>query len=189
MREDIYNAYEEMELEAAELERKVAARERRLKFERLAEEQRAKEQSDSTQQSAPTLGQVKQGYDIYSKFAGGGSGGGSAAGGGEVMAGTGDVAGGAMGGGSGGGAGSAMAGAWPVALAAAIVGNESHARDNDYRSEDTGEYAKDLLTTAVGNQDIEKRWLPKIGIKEGSTLSKGISHISNPLGYIDEHWF
>jgi hypothetical protein len=161
---------------AAMLEEERLKAERKARQDRLAAETLELGNQQQSQQS-PQMPDM----NMMSSMGGGGE---ATMGGGEVMAGTGDIAGG-----SSGSMGGAMASAWPAALAAAIVGNESHARDNDYRSEDTGEYAKDLLTSAVGNQDIEKRWLPKIGIKEGSDVSKGISYISNPLGYMDEHWF
>lgn len=84
-------------------------------------------------------------------------------------------------GGSGSGAGSGMAAAGPwAALAAVIVGNELYARKRGYRSEDKGEYMKDLFSGEVFHQDIEQRFLPKLGIDEGSKTSKAISFLLNP---------
>ncbi len=79
------------------------------------------------------------------------TGGTSAAGGG---------AGAAGGGGSAGGGGAAAG--WWAALAAIIIANESEAQRGGYRSEDEGDYAKDVLGGKVLEQDVENRWLPMI---------------------------
>jgi len=91
------------------------------------------------------------------------------------------TAGGAGAGTGTGGMGSAAAAAGPwAALAAIIIGNELMAKKGGYRSEDPKEHMKDILSTEVLNQDIEQRWLPKLGIDEDSKLSKGISLAMNP---------
>jgi hypothetical protein len=85
---------------------------------------------------------------------------GSAAGGGAAAT---TGGGGAAGAGAGSGGGSMMASAGPwAALAAVIIGNESEAKRGGYRSEDDKEYAKDIVTGEVLQQDVEERWLPKI---------------------------
>lgn len=87
------------------------------------------------------------------------------------------------GGGGGSGMMSSMGGvmsnpwAW---LAAAIVGNELYANHRGYRR-DGMDYWKDLFSGEVMHQDIEKRFLPKIGVKEGSKTSKVISHLIQPV--------
>ncbi len=59
------------------------------------------------------------------------------------------------------GAGSAMSSAGPwAALAAVIIANEMNAQD--YRDEDSGDYAEDVLGGKVLEQDMNQRWLPKI---------------------------
>jgi len=111
-------------------------------------------------------------------FGGGGSGGSGAVSG---LFGSGGSAGGAAGGSSAGG-GSAVASAGPwAALAAIIYANESYASAHGDRDPDDKEYAKDLFSGEVFHQDMEKRWLPNIGIDEGSKESKAISFMANPL--------
>ena len=83
-------------------------------------------------------------------------------------------------GGSGGGMSAAMSNPW-TALAAVIVGNEIYANKKGYRDKDPLKYAGDLATGEVLNQDLEQRWLPKLGIKDGSTASDMISTVSNPV--------
>lgn len=89
--------------------------------------------------------------------AGGGAAGGSAGAGAGVSGGAGAGGGAAAGGES----AFAAAGPW-AALAAVIIANESEARDGGYRSEDDSEYAEDIITGEVLQQDVEERWLPKI---------------------------
>lgn len=91
------------------------------------------------------------------------------------------VGGSGGGGGATGGFGSAMSAAGPwAALAAIIVGNELYAKKRGYRSEDSTDYIKDLFSGEVFHQDIEQRFLPKLGIDEGSKTSKAISFALNP---------
>lgn len=72
---------------------------------------------------------------------------------------------GAMAGGeaAGGGFGemASSAGPW-AALAAVIIGNEYNAQKGGYRSENTGDYAQDLIGGKVLEQDFSKRWLPSV---------------------------
>jgi len=93
-----------------------------------------------------------QGFQAYSQFSGQG-GLGSLFGGGS--------SGGAAAGGSSGGSALASAGPW-AALAAAIIANESSARDGGYRDEDTGDYLQDLFGGKVLEQDFNQRFLPKL---------------------------
>lgn len=97
-----------------------------------------------------------------------------------------------IGGSSSSGIGGALSGlasnpwAW---LAAVIVGNELYARHRGYRDEDTMDYVKDLFSGEVMHQDIEKRFLPKIGIDEGSKTSKLISFLIQPISAdLGESW-
>ena len=94
------------------------------------------------------------------------------------------------GGGWAGGGGSAAASAGPwAALAAIIMINEYNAIGGGYRNEDKGEYTKDLFSGEVLGQDIEKRWLPKLGIEEGSKENKWISHLIHPISAdLGESW-
>lgn len=74
-------------------------------------------------------------------------------------------------------------------LAAVIVGNELYARHRGYRDEDSMDYVKDLFSGEVMHQDIEKRFLPKIGVDEGSKTSKLISHLIQPISAdLGESW-
>ena len=97
------------------------------------------------------------------------------------------LSGASLGGGVGGGGSGALAGlasnpwAW---LAAVIVGNELYARPRGYRDEDTGDYIKDLFSGEVFHQDMEQRFLPKIGLEEGSKGNKWASALLNPFGGI-----
>ena len=77
--------------------------------------------------------------------------------------------------------GLSSAGPWGL-LAAAIISNESYARGKGYRSKNDKQYAKDLFSGEVFHQDMEKRWLPKLGIKEGSAANKIGSIALNPFG-------
>lgn len=94
------------------------------------------------------------------------------------------------GGGSGAGGGSAMAGAGPwAALAAIIIGNETYARRHGDRPESKTQHTQDIFSGEVLGQDIEKRWLPELGIKEGSKESKWASHLIHPVSAdIGESW-
>lgn len=103
-----------------------------------------------------------QGLNMYQQFAGGEGGGmfgggGAATGGGEAAIG-GEAAAGS---GSGGSSFISAAGPW-AALAAAIIANESEAKRGGYRDEDKGEYFKDLAGGKVLEQDMSKRWIPKL---------------------------
>lgn len=102
-----------------------------------------------------------QGLNMYSQFSGGGEGGlsnlfgggGGGAAGGEAAA----------AGGSGGGGSSFLASAGPwAALAAAIIINENEAIEGGYRDEDKGDYALDVVGGKVLEQDVSKRWVPKL---------------------------
>lgn len=65
-------------------------------------------------------------------------------------------------------------------LAAVVVGNELYANHRGYRR-DGMDYWKDLFSGEVMHQDLEQRFLPKIGVKEGSKTSKVISHLIQPV--------
>lgn len=80
--------------------------------------------------------------------------GGSGAGGAPVSTGS--------GGAQAGGSGFASAGPWAL-LAATIIANENEARRGGYRDKDHTQYAKDVLGGKVVEQDINKRWAPKLG--------------------------
>lgn len=98
------------------------------------------------------------GWGLSSMFGGGGS----AAGGGAAASGGGAAASGGSAAGGGAASGMASMGPW-AALAAVIIGNESNARDNDYRSDDDKQYAKDLFGGKVLEQDANQRWAKKLG--------------------------
>lgn len=124
-------------------------------------------QPEQPQQQQPGMGMGNIG-GMAEMFGGGGaattaSGGATTTGGGAAAGGTATVGAGAGGGaaGGGGGGGFAAAGPW-AALAAVIIANESEAKRGGYRSEDDKEYAKDIVTGEVLQQDAEERWLPKI---------------------------
>ncbi len=118
--------------------------------------------------------QIMQGLNIAKQFgAFGGSGSGTAAASTGSTAGTGAAS-------SGVGSAVSSIGPW-AALAAVIYANESYASAHGDRPEDSGEYAKDLLTGDVFYQDVEKRFLPNIGIYEGSKESEFISSTLNPM--------
>lgn len=91
-------------------------------------------------------------------------------------AGMGSAAGGA-GGGSSMGSMAAAAGPW-AALVAAIGVNEYNAKGHRRKGKD---YAKDLGTGEVFHQDMEERWMPKLGMKEGSKANALASHLANPV--------
>lgn len=120
----------------------------------------------SEQQQGVGPGSLMQ---IGKQFMGGGSGATAGAAGAESA--------GGAGGGSAGGVGAG--GLW-AALAAVIVGNEWYASSHGDRSEDKWQHAQDMLSGEVLGQDIEKRWLPHLGIEEGSGKSKWISTLLHP---------
>lgn len=64
-------------------------------------------------------------------------------------------------GGSGGGMGMGALGWWAL-LAAAIAANESAAEEDKARSTSKSQWAGDILSGRVFEQDMSKRWLPKI---------------------------
>ena len=75
----------------------------------------------------------------------------------------------------------ASAGPW-AALAAVIIANEAYASDKGYRDEDKMQYAKDIFSGEVFHQDVEKRFLPEVGIDEDSKTSKRLSFLLHPMG-------
>lgn len=94
------------------------------------------------------------------------------------------------GGGMSGGGSSAMSAAGPwAALAAVIAINEYNAKGGGYRAEDEGQYTQDLFSGEVLGQDMEQRWLPKLGFEEGSKANKWISHLIHPISAdLGESW-
>ena len=74
----------------------------------------------------------------------------------------------------------AMSNPW-TALAAVIVANEIWSHKAGVRRSGVKNNIKDLGTTEVINQDFEKKFLPKLGIKDGSTGSKAITTFGNPI--------
>lgn len=81
--------------------------------------------------------------------------------------------GGAAGGAGAGAAGGGMAAAGPfAALAALIMLNEADSKKRGLRSENQGEYTKDLLTGKVLTQDIEGKWGPLADKLTGGFTSK-----------------
>ena len=86
--------------------------------------------------------------------------------------------------------GSAMSSAGPwAALAAIIVANEYNAKGGGYRSDDDFQYTQDVFSGEVLGQDMEKRWLPKLGLEEGSDENKWISHLIHPVSAdLEESW-
>jgi|GEM_PF-4577174 len=98
------------------------------------------------------------------------------------------AAGGSGGNGLWSGVGSLASNPW-VWLAAAIAGNELYANHRGYRDDDTLSWIKDIFTGEVMHQDIEKRFLPDIGIEEGSDLNKWISVLVQPISAdLSESW-
>lgn len=71
-------------------------------------------------------------------------------------------------------------GPW-AALAAVIVSNEYNAKKGGYRSSNKRRYAQDVFTGEVLGQDLEKRWLPKLGLKEDSKANRWVSHLIHPI--------
>lgn len=82
-------------------------------------------------------------------------------GGGSGGAASGGAAAGTSGGSSAAGSGVAAAGPW-AALAAIIAVNEKSARNGGHRR-DGADYAKDLASGKVLSQDVNERWVPKLG--------------------------
>lgn len=126
----------------------------------------------SLAQAGQGLGGTQTGALIADPFAG--------------VAGSSAASGGAAGGSAGAGAGAsggggmlAAAGPW-AALAAAVIGNEMAAKDAGRRSDDDGEYAKDLLTGKVLEQDLEY-YGDKIGGPVGKSVEV-IGEMGNPSG-------
>jgi long-subunit fatty acid transport protein len=144
----------------------------------------------------PPHQQQQQGMDpgsmmnIGSKFMGGGAATGSQATG-NTMAAEGIGSAGTTGGGGWAGGGSSAvssAGPW-AALAAIIMINEYNAVGGGYRSEDKGKYTQDLFSGEVLGQDLEQRWLPKLGLDEGSKENKWASHLIHPISAdLGESW-
>ena len=131
----------------------IAAKQRE---QRLRDEEERKRQTEAMRESM-TQQQAQQssvgmdpsmGMGAMQAF-GGGSGG--AAGG----------AAGTSGGSSAAGSGVAAAGPW-AALAAIIAVNEKSARNGGHRR-DGADYAKDLASGKVLSQDVNERWVPKLG--------------------------
>ncbi len=147
--------------------------------------------------------QQQQGMDpstmlnAYNQFAGG-SGAGAATGSqaagnamsAEGIGSAGTVGGGGWAGGGSAGGGSSVASAGPwAALAAIIMINEYNAVGGGYRSEDKGKYTQDLFSGEVLGQDLEQRWLPKLGLDEGSKENKWASHLIHPISAdLGESW-
>lgn len=133
----------------------IAAKQRE---QRLRDEEERKRQTEAmresmTQQPAQqsSVGMdPSMGMGAMQAF-GGGSGG--AAGGGAAA--------GTSGGSSAAGSGVAAAGPW-AALAAIIAVNEKSARNGGHRR-DGADYAKDLASGKVLSQDVNERWVPKLG--------------------------
>lgn len=128
-----------------------AQREQRLRDEEERKRQTEAMRESMTQQPAQqsSVGMdPSMGMGAMQAF-GGGSGG--AAGG----------AAGTSGGSSAAGSGVAAAGPW-AALAAIIAVNEKSARNGGHRR-DGADYAKDLASGKVLSQDVNERWVPKLG--------------------------
>ena len=128
-----------------------AQREQRLRDEEERKRQTEAMRESMTQQPAQqsSVGMdPSMGMGAMQAF-GGGSGG--AAGG----------AAGASGSSSAAGSGVAAAGPW-AALAAIIAVNEKSARNGGHRR-DGADYAKDLASGKVLSQDVNERWVPKLG--------------------------
>lgn len=95
--------------------------------------------------------------------------------GGASAGGLGGLGGGAAAGGGGGAMGGlAAAGPW-AALAAAIIGNETYAKNHGYRRSGS-DYYKDLATGRVLSQDVDNRWAPMLfGKNDRMGLGKDMS--------------
>lgn len=95
--------------------------------------------------------------------------------GGAGAGGLGGLGGGAAAGGGGGAmSGLAAAGPW-AALAAAVIGNETYAKNHGYRRGGS-DYYKDLATGRVLSQDVDNRWAPMLfGKNDRMGLGKDMS--------------
>lgn len=125
------------------------------------------------QQQQSPLGGLQSLLPLMKSFGGAGGTGGAAAtaapaAGAASGAGAGVGAAPAAASGSGIGGAAAAAGPW-AALAAVIFANEMSAKDK-YRRGGKKHY-QDIVTGEVAAQDLGKRWLPKLGVKEGSGTS------------------
>lgn len=109
----------------------------------LAEELRQQQNAQSQQQQGGMNPQ--QGMGMAQQFMGGGE----AAGGASAV------------GGEAGASSAGLVNPW-TGLAALVIGNEREGIRGGYRAEDPMDYGKDLLTGSVLQQDISKRWSPKI---------------------------
>lgn len=130
-----------------------AQREQRLRDEEERKRQTEAMRESMTQQPAQqsSVGMdPSMGMGAMQAF---GSGSGGAAGGGAAA--------GTSGGSSAAGSGVAAAGPW-AALAAIIAVNEKSARNGGHRR-DGADYAKDLASGKVLSQDVNERWVPKLG--------------------------
>ena len=134
-----------------------------LHFQRLLAQQLQGGQQQEQQGSQIDPQQL---LDIYQQFGGGGLGGGASSGG---SGGFGAIstpamqASGSGGASAGGGLGQAAMSVGPWAgLAAAIGVNEYNAKKGGHRSENPWTYGRELATGKVLEQDLEKRWLPKV---------------------------
>lgn len=123
------------------------------------------------------LGGTTASAGLGGTFAGGAAAGGTAAGG----AAAGGAAGGAAAGGSAAG-GIASGGPWAL-LAAAIVGNEVNAKKKGRRSDDNGQYAMDLISGKVMEQDSD-HYSEKVGGIGGKVMKVG-GKMGNPEGVFD----
>ena len=132
----------------------IAAKQRE---QRLRDEEERKRQTEAMRESMTEQQPVQQssggmdpsmGMGAMQAF-GGGSGG--AAGGAAGTSGSSSAA----------GSGVAAAGPW-AALAAIIAVNEKSARNGGHRR-DGADYAKDLASGKVLSQDVNERWVPKLG--------------------------
>lgn len=157
-------AASKLEQEMAEAQREKdqqiadAQRDQRLKEEEERQRQVAAMRESMTGQppAQHSAGGMDPSMAMGAMQAFGGSGG--AAGG---TAGAGGSVGGAAGGSSAAGSGIAAAGPW-AALAAIIAVNEKSARNGGHRR-DGADYAKDLASGKVLSQDVNERWVPKLG--------------------------
>lgn len=132
----------------------IAAKQRE---QRLRDEEERKRQTEAMRESMTEQQPVQQSAGVMDPSMGmgamqafGGGSGGSAGG-----------AAGTSGSSSAAGSGVAAAGPW-AALAAIIAVNEKSARNGGHRR-DGADYAKDLASGKVLSQDVNERWVPKLG--------------------------
>ena len=144
MGKQINDSQSEREIAEAQREQRLRDEEERK---RQTEAMRESMSQQPAQQSSVGM-DPSMGMGAMQAF-GGGSGG--AAGG----------AAGTSGGSSAAGSGVAAAGPW-AALAAIIAVNEKSARNGGHRR-DGADYAKDLASGKVLSQDVNERWVPKLG--------------------------